>query len=74
MRRACKGKPLVPHEVERNHSIVPRRSPVEAVFGSLKRSYGFTRMRYFNSARNFAAYLLACMAFNLKRSLVLMAG
>lgn len=74
MRRGRKGKPLAPHEVERNHSLVPQRSPVEAVFGSLKRSYGFTRMRYFNGARNLAAYLLACMAFNLKRSLVLMAA
>jgi len=74
MRRGRKGKPLASHEVERNHSIVPHRSPVEAVFGSLKRSYGFTRMRYFNGARNLAAYLLACMAFNLKRSLVLTEG
>jgi len=74
MRRGRKGKPLAPHEVERNHSLVPQRSPVEAVFGTLKRSYGFTRMRYFNGARSLAAYLLTCMAFNLKRSLVLTTG
>jgi IS5 family transposase len=71
MRKGQRGKPLTPEEIERNHRLVPLRSPVEAVFGTLKRSYGFTRMRYFNAARNFAAYLLACMAFNLKRSLVL---
>lgn len=73
MRRNQTGRPLTAHEIERNHSIVPLRSPVEAVFGTLKRSYGFTRMRYFNAARNLAAYLLACMAFNLKRSLTLAA-
>jgi IS5 family transposase len=71
MRRGQRGRPLPAHEVERNHAIVPLRSPVEAVFGTLKRSYGFTRMRYFNARRNLAAYLLACMAFNLKRTLAL---
>jgi IS5 family transposase len=71
MRRGQRTKPLTPDEIERNHLIVPLRSPVEAVFGTLKRTYGFTRMRYFNAARNLVAYLLACMAFNLKRSLVL---
>lgn len=72
MRKGQRGKPLMPEEVERNHRLVPLRSPVEAVFGTLKRTYGFTRMRYFNAARNFVAYLLAAMAFNLKRSLVLL--
>ncbi len=71
MRRGQRAKPLTPVEVDRNHRIVPLRSPVEAVFGTLKRTYGFTRMRYFNAARNFVAFLLACIAYNLKRSLVL---
>lgn len=71
MRRGQRGKPLTPEEIARNHRLVPLRSPVEAVFGTLKRSYGFTRMRYFNAARNFVAVLLACFAYNLKRSLVL---
>jgi transposase, IS5 family len=72
MRKGQRGKPLTSEEIERNHQIVPLRSPVEAVFGTLKRTYGFARMRYFNAARNLAAYLLACMAFNLRRSLVLL--
>ncbi|AVT78435.1 transposase, IS4 family protein [Rhodopseudomonas palustris] len=71
MRRAHKNQPLTPEEVARNHALVPLRSPVEAVFGTLKRSYGFTRMRYFNAARNLTAFLLACMAYNLRRSLQL---
>ncbi len=73
MRRGQKAKPLSAEEIARNHRIVPLRSPVEAVFGTLKRTYGFTRMRYFNAARNFVAFLLACIAYNLKRSLVLVA-
>jgi transposase, IS5 family len=74
MRRGQRTKPLAADEIARNHAIVPLRSPVEAVFGTLKRTYGFTRMRYFNAARNLAAYLLACMAFNLKRSRILVAA
>ena len=71
MRKSHKGKPLTRAEMERNHRLVPIRSPVEAVFGTLKRTYGFTRMRYFNAARNKVAVLLACFAYNLKRSLQL---
>lgn len=71
MRRAQRFKPLTPDEIKRNHRLVPLRSPVEAVFGTLKRTYGFTRMRYFNGARNLAAFLLACIAYNLKRSLAI---
>ena len=51
----------------RNHALSLRRRPVEAVFGTLKRSYGFHRMRYFSGARNAVAFALACMAFNLRR-------
>lgn len=71
MRRGQKAKPLSSTEIERNHRIVPLRSPIEAVFGTLKRTYGFTRMRYFRAARNRVAFLLACIAYNLKRGLVL---
>ena len=49
MRRGQKGKPLSPELIERNHRIVPLRRPVEAVFGTFKRSYGLARMRYFNA-------------------------
>ncbi|WP_322514909.1 IS5 family transposase [Rhodopseudomonas palustris] len=71
MRRAHKSKPLTADEIARNHALVPLRSPVEAVFGTLKRSYGFARMRYFNAPRNLTAFLLACIAYNLRRSLKL---
>lgn len=73
MRKSQRFKPLMPDEVARNHRLVPLRSPVEAVFGTLKRTYGFARMRYFNAGRNRVAFLLACIAYNLKRSVVLSA-
>jgi IS5 family transposase len=71
MRRGQRLKPLTPAEIERNHLLVPLRSPVEAIFGTLKRSYGFTRMRYFSGPRNRVSFLLACIAYNLKRSLAI---
>jgi IS5 family transposase len=67
MRRAQARRPLAAAEVARNHALSLRRRPVEAIFGTLKRSYGFHRMRYFSGARNAVAFALACMAFNLRR-------
>jgi IS5 family transposase len=67
MRRAHRTQPLAPAEVTRNHELSLRRRRVEAVFGTLKRSYGFHRMRYFSAARNAVAVILACIAFNLRR-------
>jgi transposase, IS5 family len=67
MRRARRTQPLAPAEVTRNHDLSLKRRPVEAVFGTLKRSYGFHRMRYFSAARNAVALFLACIAFNLRR-------
>lgn len=68
MRRARKGYPLAPAEIERNQALSLIRRTVEKLFGTLKRSYGFARMRYFNAARNHVALTLACLAFNLRRS------
>lgn len=67
MRRAKRLKPLGPAEIERNHKLSLLRRPVEAVFGTLKRCYGFHRMRYFSARRNAVAFALGCMAFNLRR-------
>jgi len=68
MRRARKGQPLSAAEVEHNHALSLVRRTVEKVFGTVKRSYGFARMRYFNAARNRVASVLTCFAFNLRRS------
>jgi transposase, IS5 family len=74
MRRAQRHKPLAQHEIERNYELARRRRPVEAVFGTFKRSYGFWRMRYFSGRRNLVALLLACMAFNLRRGHAIRTG
>jgi IS5 family transposase len=67
LRRGNKYRALSPGEVERNHALSLLRRPVEAVFGTLKRGYGFQRMRYFSGQRNATALALACLAFNLRR-------
>lgn len=67
MRRGNRHGPLPPAEVERNHALSLLRRPVEAVFGTLKRSYGLHRMRYFSGRRNAVAVALACIGFNLRR-------
>jgi IS5 family transposase len=67
MRRGRVGRPLSPAEVESNHALSLTRRTVEPVFGTLKRSYGFARMRFYNARRNTVAVLLVCMAFNIKR-------
>ena len=74
MRRGLRYKPLDAAGIERNHELSLIRRPVEAIFGTLERSYRFDRMRYFNLLRNRLAVALACFAYNLKRGWVLAAG
>ncbi len=58
---------LTPEETARNRALVPIRSAIERVFGTLKRSYGWTRVRYRGLARNAAPLDLPCLALNLRR-------
>jgi IS5 family transposase len=67
MRRTYRGRPLDPASAARNAGIIPIRRPVEAVFGTLKRSYRLTRMSAFDQARNRATLNLAAFAYNLRR-------
>lgn len=67
MRRAHRHRPLTPDEVARNRALVPIRAAVERVFGTLKRSYGWVRVRYRGLARNAAHLDLLCLALNLRR-------
>jgi len=72
MRRGNKHYAQSKSEVRRNKKLAPRRSPVESVFGTLKRCYGLARMRCFTMARNTTDVLIGCMAYNLRRMVSLM--
>lgn len=61
------GRDLTQAETERNHCLSLVRRPVEAVFGTLKRSYRMGRMRAFSQTRNAVDLILFCIAFNLRR-------
>ncbi|MBF0464701.1 MAG: transposase [Nitrospirae bacterium] len=47
--------------------MVIYRSAVERVFGTLKRSYGYTRVRYKGLLKKALHFSLLCFAFNLKK-------
>jgi IS5 family transposase len=66
MRRGHPRRPLTAEEVARNRALVPIRSAIERVFGTLKRSYGWTRVRYRGLARNAAHLDLLCLALPAK--------
>lgn len=68
---AIRTGPLTPAEVARNRALVPIRAALERTFGTLKRSYGWDRVRYRGLARNAAHLDLLCLAFNLRRAAVL---
>lgn len=55
-------------QAEWNRHITPIRSAVERIFGTLKRSYGYRRVRYRGLARNQAHLHLLVIALNLRRA------
>lgn len=70
--RANKWQPQLPHwQAERNRLLEPRRRAVERVFGTLKRSYGYRRVRYRGLARNRVEMCCQVFAYNLRRALSL---
>ena len=69
MRRANKHHPVLPPwEQRRNVLIAQQRSAVEKVFGTLKRTYGYRRVRYLGLERNATELFFKCMAYNLRRA------
>lgn len=74
MHRSHKNQAGLPHwQKRRNALIAPIRAAVERVFGTLKRGYGYTRVRYFSLAANLTQLRLLAIAYNLRRALVLLA-
>jgi IS5 family transposase len=71
MHRPCPGRPLTAGQVEFNKAMTKLRAPVERVFAALKLYYRLRRSRYIGLLRTRAQLMLAVIAMNIKRALVL---
>ena len=67
MNKAKRGKALSTWEKLRNRCITPIRSSIERIFGTFKRSDGFTRSRYVGKAKVEQEFYLIALAYNLTR-------
>ena len=65
--KASRNHPLSADQKKFNKLTVPHRRIVEAVFGSLKRWYGWHKTKYMGLARNTAAAHMTAIAFNIKK-------
>lgn len=69
MHRPNKHHPRLPTwKRRRNHLIARTRAPVEAIFGLMKRSYGYRTVRYLRMPANQVQLLIMCCAINLRRA------
>lgn len=69
MHRSHKNQAGLPYWQQRRNALIgPRRAPVEHVFGTLKRSYGYRTVRYFSLTRNAVELWFKCLAYNLRRA------
>ena len=64
---------LPPWQAARNRLIGPVRAAVERTFGTLKRTYGYRRVRYRSLAANTLQLRFLCIAFNLRKAEALLA-
>ena len=71
MDKARRGHPLSERQKQRNRLISAVRGIVERGFGTLKRCYGQHRAKYLGVIKVEAAFLLAALAFNLKKAVLL---
>lgn len=67
--RSC--YPLRPIEKFFNRVMARHRSAIERVFGTLKRSYGWWRVRYKGRQKNHSWFMVLCMAYNMKKTVKL---
>ena len=74
MHRSHKNQDALPkRQARRNALIAPRRTPVEAIFGSFKRLYRRARARYCNFRHNLADFQRLATVYNLRRAVGLAA-
>lgn len=69
MHRSNKHQKQLPHWQQRRNALISLiRKQVEKVFGTLKRSYGYSRVRYRGLQRNAVEMWFKVMAYNLRRA------
>jgi len=56
---------------QRNKQISQHRYVIERTFGSLKRSYGWSRSRYMGLNKTTCYLYIRCLAYNIKRAMKL---
>ena len=71
MYKARRNRPLKPWQTWFNKAVAPVRAGVERLFATMKRTYGYRRVRYLGLARNDVQLQALCAASNLRRALVL---
>jgi len=71
MYQARRNRPLRPWQVAFNKAVAPIRAGVERLFATMKRAYGYRRVRYLGLARNDVQLQALCAAINLRRALAL---
>jgi transposase, IS5 family len=71
MYQARRNRPLKPWQAAFNKAVAPIRAGVERLFGTMKRTYGYRRVRYLGLARNDVQLQAMCAAINLRRALAL---
>jgi IS5 family transposase len=71
MYQARRNRPLKSWQVWFNKAVAPVRAGVERLFGTMKRVYGYRRVRYLGLARNDVQLQAICTAINLRRALAL---
>jgi transposase, IS5 family len=71
--KAHRNRPLKDWQKWFNKAVSPIRGGVERGFATMKRHYGYRRVRYLGLERNRCHLALMCSAINLRRALVLTA-
>ena len=72
MHKAARGKPLTFLQRLINRLISSVRYRVEQGIGTLKRGYGFSRMRYTGLTKGTMVFILTAISFNLKKAALMM--
>jgi IS5 family transposase len=71
LNKAKRNQPLSDRQKQQNRQWSSVRSTVERVFGVLKQHYGIAKARYLGLKRNQTQFMLAAMAYNIKRGVTI---